>query len=258
MRLLTLCPILAIPAFAQPSVIVYSAAGEQPSALESTVRGFREDLGELNPNEPRSFSSGRREINWDAVGGKNGNDDLPGDFFVSTRGAFLSTPGLRLKVSGDQGTPSHLLQDVTLDKSGFADFEPFSGQKIFAPIGSNITDVEFRLPGGGWQQACTSGFGAVFLDVDRSGESYLQAHLSDGSVRKVIAPVQNVRSKGMSFAGLRVIGGCILQVRIVAGDQPVDTKQTTIPPADTVALDDFIYAEPRPLPRTSAGTPNPY
>jgi hypothetical protein len=146
------------------------------------------------------------------------------------------------------------MEDVTPDKSGFADFEPFSGQKIFAPIGSNITDVDFRLPGGGWQQACTSAFGAVFLDVDRAGQSYLEAMLSDGTSRKVVVPVSNVRNKGMSFAGLRVINGCILHVRIVAGQQAIDSKEVATPTADTVALDDFIYAEPRPLPRTNAGT----
>lgn len=249
--------VLSVCCLAQPSVSVYTAAGEQVSAIEPTVRAFREDLGELNPNEPRPFPTGRREINWDGIGSNNGNDEFPGDFFVNSRGLLMSTPGVRLKVSGDQGTPSFLLGDVTLDRAGTSSFEPFSGQKIFAPLGSTTTNIEFRLIGGGWQQACTNGFGAVFLDVGRGGQSYIEANLTDGTTRKVMVPVQNVRVKGMSFAGIRVTNGCILSVRIVSGDQPVDTKQTFTPAADLVALDDFIYGEPH-IPTRSSAAPNPY
>ena len=234
---------------AQSDVVLYSATGDGVTAIEQTVARFRSDLGDLNPNEARSFPSGRREINWDAVGGTLGNDNLAGNFFNATspRGLLMATPGTRLKVSGDSGTPSFLMQDVTRDAWGATEFAPFSNQKFFAPMGSPITDIEFRIPGTA-QVACVPAFGAVFLDIDRGGQSYMEVNLADGQGRKFVAPAQPVPSKGMSFLGVRFPNGCIVSLRIVAGDHPVDTPDIPSPFPDGVALDDFIYSEPRPLP----------
>jgi hypothetical protein len=93
------------------------------------------------------------------------------------------------------------------------------------------------------------------LDVDRSAHAYIEATLSEGTTRKVFAPAQNVLAKGMSFAAIRVINGCIVNVRIVTGAFAVDAPRA---PADSAALDDFIYGEPRALPRTTAGTQSTY
>ncbi|MBI3683925.1 MAG: hypothetical protein HY235_26415 [Acidobacteria bacterium] len=149
----------------QSGVILYSATGANSFSMETVVARFRNDLGDLNPNEARSFPRGRREINWDAVGGTQGNNNLPGDFFhvTSPRGLLMATPGTRLKVSGDASSPSFLMKDVTLDEWGAEEFQPFSGQKFFAPMGSTITDIEFRIPGAS-EVACVSAFGAVFMD----------------------------------------------------------------------------------------------
>lgn len=122
---------------AQSGITVYADSAANATALQPTVAKFRADLGELNPNEARSFSAGRREINWDGVGGIQGNNNLPGDFFNSTspRGLLMSTPGTRLKVSGDSSTNSFLMKDVTRDRWGLIEFAPFSGDKFFAPHG---------------------------------------------------------------------------------------------------------------------------
>lgn len=71
--------------------------------------------------------------------------------------------------------------------------------------------------------------------------------LTDGTVRKLVAPLSTVRSKGQGFLGARFTGACILTVRIHNGDHPVDTAVVPDPPPDGVGLDDFIYAEPKPL-----------
>ena len=107
---------LATPVFAQPTQWLYTATGENAAAIQSEVDRFRRDLGDLNPNQPNSYPAGRREINWDGVGGSQGNDNLPQDFFhrTSPRGLILSTPGIRLKVSGDRETPSFAMRDLTL------------------------------------------------------------------------------------------------------------------------------------------------
>lgn len=250
MRPLLFLIFLTTPAFPQAAHWLYSATGPNPAALQTEVDRFRNDLGTLNPNEPRSFPSGRREINWDGVGGTQGNDNLPVDFFhkTSPRGLLLATPGKRLKVSGDANSPSFLMKDVTRDEWGLIEFAAFSNEKFFAPIGSNITDIEFRIPGTD-DVACVAAFGAVFLDIDRGGQSFLEVLLTDGSHRKFMAPVQPNRSKGMSFLGVRFQTGCIASVRIQNGDRPVDNPDIPVPFPDGVALDDFIYSEPVPLVR---------
>ncbi len=239
---------------AQSGTTVYAASAANAAALEPTVAKFRTDLGELNPNEARSFPAGRREINWDGVGGIQGNNNLPGDFFNTTspRGLLMSTPGTRLKVSGDSSTDSFLMKDVTRDQWGLIEFGPFSGDKFFAPMGSPITDIEFRIPGTS-QVACVAAFGAVFMDVDRGGQSFLEFNLSDGNVRRFNAPLAGARSKGLSFVGARFAELCILSVRIQAGDHPVDNPDIPVPFPDGVGLDDFIYAEPKLLPVSAAG-----
>jgi hypothetical protein len=234
-----------MPAFPQAKHWLYSATGADPASIQGEVDRFRKDLGDLNPNQAQSFPGGRREINWDAVGGTLGNDNLPGDFFhkTSPRGLVMSTPGQRLKVSGDSESPSFLMRDVTKGESGLNEFGPFSNSKLFAPIGSTITDIEFRIPGTD-QVACVAGFGAVFMDIDRGGQSFLEVLLTDGSARKFMAPVQPVKAKGLSFLAVRFESGCIASVRINSGDYPIDIQDAPSLTPDGVGLDDFIYAEP--------------
>ena len=227
---------------------LHSATGPSPSSIQGEVDRFRQALGELNPNEARSFPAGRREINWDGVGGTLGNPNLPGDFFhkTSPRGLVMSTPGSALKVSGDESSPSFLMRDITRDEWGMIELAPFSNQKFFAPIGSTITDIEFKIPGTD-NVACVAGFGAIFLDVDRGGQSYLEVFLNDGTTRKFFPALSLVRSKAFSFIGVRFRTACIVSVRLNSGDQPMDTRDIPFPAPDGVAIDDFIYGEPKPI-----------
>ena len=47
--------------------LVRRASGANPAAIQFAVDQFRADLGALNPNTAQTFTSGRREINWDGV-----------------------------------------------------------------------------------------------------------------------------------------------------------------------------------------------
>jgi SAM-dependent methyltransferase len=73
--------------------------------IAASLGAFRDALGTLNPNQPVSFGSGRREINWDAVPAQFTNaDNFPADFFNQpavgrARGAVFSTPGSAFRVS---------------------------------------------------------------------------------------------------------------------------------------------------------------
>ena len=250
LSLLSFSLLLVVPAFSQSAHFLYSGTGATPASIQGEVERFRQDLGVLNANEAKSFTGGRREINWDGVGGTQGNDNLPVDFFhkTSPRGLLLATPGMRLKVSGDSSSPSFLMKDVTRDEWGLIEFGPFSSEKFFAPIGSTITDIEFRIPGTD-DVACVAAFGAVFMDIDRGGQSFMVVRLTDGSERKFVAAVQPIRSKGLSFLGVRFQNACIASVLLNSGDHPVDTPDIPVPLPDGVGLDDFIYSEPVPLVR---------
>ena len=59
--------ILLGPALAAAAPVVFEASGATPDDIKPSVDAFRDALGTLNPNQPGSFPSGRREINWDGV-----------------------------------------------------------------------------------------------------------------------------------------------------------------------------------------------
>ena len=83
--------------------VTFSASGVDAASIQTTVDAFRTNLGNLNPNVPGSFGSGRREINWDGVPATFSSPNaFPANFFNSNspRGAEFSTPGSGFEVSG--------------------------------------------------------------------------------------------------------------------------------------------------------------
>ena len=145
-----------------------SAAGD----ITAAVNQYRGLLGDNNGGAPGARPSGRREINWDGVPDAFAAPaDLPGNFFYanSTRGALFTTPGTGVRVSMDDDTGGDADPDQVrfsdLNAGYAASFEVFSPQRLFAPIGSNVLDVTFAVPGT-TLSATVSGFGAVFTDVD--------------------------------------------------------------------------------------------
>src|SRR5215217_3537760 len=79
-------------AFAKP--VIRKAVGANAAAIQATVDQFRGDLGTLNPNNGQSFTSGRREINWDGVPDNfSAPNFMPNDFFNvnSPRGVIFSS-----------------------------------------------------------------------------------------------------------------------------------------------------------------------
>jgi hypothetical protein len=68
MIILALIGLTAIPSGADAITTTFTDTGTLPAAITDTVDAFRAALGGgLNPNNPVSFTSGRREINWDGV-----------------------------------------------------------------------------------------------------------------------------------------------------------------------------------------------
>jgi hypothetical protein len=233
-------------AMAQP--IIFAANGPDAASIQPAVDAFRAALGSDN-GIGGTFASGRREVNWDTIP-LQFLDPFPDGFFNvnSPRGLVLSTPGSRMKVSGDNGSASFLMADVTAQQWGLIELDSFSPQRIFAPLGSTITDAHFFVPGT-TVPAGVRGFGAVFIDVDLPGATSLElfdAH--DESLFQEFVAISGAAHKGMSFLGVILPENELaMRVRMISGNFPMDTGFMD-PPPDGVAIDDLIYGEPVAVP----------
>lgn len=244
--------------------VVVSGAGSDAD-VTTALDQYRALLGALNPNVPGSFGSGRREINWDAapdaVSSPNG---LPADFFNANvagraRGAVFSTPGAGFQVSADSDNPSGTPGDFANLNAQYADlFRPFTPQRLFTAVGSNVTDVRFFIPGAA-TPATVSGFGAVFSDVDAAGGTVIEYFdANDLLLGSASAPVAGSANEGASFVGMYFNAGeAVARVRIISGNvNPGDGGIEGVDPQggfnDAVVMDDFIYGEPVPEPSSLA------
>ena len=204
----------ATMAMAAPIVISGAAAVPATAARDS----FRVLLGGgPTPGANGSFGAARREVNWDGVpDAQSAPNPFAANFFNSNspRGLVLSTPGTGFQVSSStaSGTP---VRFGNINVAYGATFATFSAERLFSPIGSNITDVSFALPGK-TISATVSGFGAMFTDVDNANTTSLQffddANVSLGTF---YAPPAN---SDISFLGVYFNGGeRVTRVRITTG-----------------------------------------
>src|SRR5215475_6887154 len=234
------------------SSVVFSTSGGSPADIQGTVDAFRTALGTLNPNVVGSLGSGRREINWDGVpDGMSAPNNLAPNFFNvnSPRGVVFSTPGTGFQVSANAGVAP--IEFDNINPSYSADFQTFSPQRLFTALDSPITDVNFFIPGT-TTAAFTSGFGAVFTDVDLANTTGIQFFDTQNNALGVpfFAPVAN---NGLSFLGVLFNAGeQIGRVRITSGNAALGAGVNDLPPTtDLVVMDDFIYGEPTSAPEPS-------
>lgn len=231
---LALAPALS----ANAASIVFSDAGPDAASIADTVDAFRAQLGEPNnANTPGSQPTGRREINWDG-----GGDAAPATQFptpmttFASRGNVNTTPGTGFEISGQ---PLPEFGDINPTYPDI--FTTFSSPRLFAPLGSNVLDVLFTIPGTTDEPAVSSGFGAVFTDVDLAATTLMEFFDPLGaSLGTFAAPVFD---QGLSFLGVFFDDTFISRVRITLGNSalgPNDGAGT-----DVVALDDFVYGEPQ-------------
>ena len=212
--------ILSTPAAAAP--IVFSASGANPAAIQPTVDVFRAALGNLNPNQPVSFADGRREINWDGVPDAiSAPNNFPPNFFNvnSPRGVVFSTPGSGFQVSADSVNPTATpIQFGNINPTYPGLFEAFSPEKLFTPVGSNITDVLFFFPGS-TIPATVSGFGAVFTDVDLANSTNIQYFYQVGALLASFSVPSWTGDQTFSFLGVSFDAGeRVSRVRITSGN----------------------------------------
>lgn len=218
---------------------VVKATGDISGAVDE----YRGLLGEPNNGAaPGAQPVGRREINWDGVPPAVTNtNEFPADFFNtnSPRGVVFSTPGTGFRVSDNN------FADVNQTYARELNF--FSPIKTFSPVGSNVTEVRF-FEAGSATAAHTTGFGAVFSDVDR-GRSAVIEYLDDQGRRLlVISAPPGADQGGLSFVGAVFNTPIVARVRIFTGRGPLgaeidDISSGGVP--DLVILDDFLYGEPK-------------
>src|SRR5882724_4082952 len=148
---------------AQAGFISFESAGANAAAITPTRDAFRTAIGGGTvAGANGSFGGLRREINWDGVPDSFADSNaMPANFFNvnSPRGTVFSTPGTGFLVSANTGQPTPVL-------FGFPnDFQTFSPQRLFTATSSNITDVNFFVPGTN-TPATTTAFGVIFIAVE--------------------------------------------------------------------------------------------
>ena len=222
---------------------VFQAAGPTISSIQGSVDQFRAALG------------AKREINWDGnASSATAVVSTPFAGFQVSRGALFSTPG-----TGFVQAPLSGLASTFGNASYETIFQTFSPLRLFSPIGSNVTDTQFFVPGGGNIPATTRGFGAVLTDVDQPdgsgpgtkhgnrGASTLFQYFSVNGELLFSSFVPAAPGDGsLSFFGVVFNDARIARVRITSGDTapgPDDEGKH-----DVVMLDDFIYGEPQAIP----------
>ena len=232
--------------------VIFSAAETTVAGLTPTVNAFRAALGNPNnANAPGPLLSGRREINWDGGGAVNGTAPVtPFLTFQNTRGGTFTTPGTGLTQAPVTGGT----QSLDGINAQYADlFAPFSPNRLFAPVGSNITNGFFSIPGtNATQQAGVRGFGVIFSDVDLADTTTIQYFDTGGKSLGVFDVPAIAGNKTFSFFGLIVDPGVppIGFFQIITGNAALGPDETAT--TDLVVMDDFIYGEPLriPLPKT--------
>jgi hypothetical protein len=233
-----------------PQPLVITGAG----AITNTVEAYRLLLGgENNGGEPGSRPNGRREINWDGVPEEESAPNFYApDFFNQpeaprARGAVFSTPGEGLMISAASDNSAGVLPRFgNLNPTYVDSFQAFSEEKLFSPVGSNIVDLVFYVPGTD-TPAVSRGFGAVYADVDTEHTAFEYFDIAGNSLGTFGAPIAD---QGLSFLGVIFPEPIVHRVRIHYGTAalgPDDSAEN-----DVAVMDDFIYGEPQPVAEQTA------
>ena len=229
--------------------IIITGAGD----ITAVVDEYRALLGTDNGGDPGAKPDGRREINWDGVPDEfSAPNGYPVDFFNApeaprARGIIFSTPGTGLQVSADlenaTGTPPRFGNI----NPAYADaFKTFSAERLFSPLGSNIVDLTFFVPGTN-TPALVRGFGAVYTDVDTEHTAFEYFDREGNSLGAHGVPIAD---NGLSFLGVDFGVPIVARVRVAYGTVALGPNDD--PANDVAVMDDFIFGEPQADP---AGQP---
>jgi len=248
--------IVTFSSFILAAPVVRQGSGANAAALQAIVDQFRTDLGGANNGVGGSFTSGRREINWDGVPNASSEpNNFPVDFFnvTSPRGVIFNSiedeTGAALnQFAVSANVASGVAVRFSSINAGYStSFTTFSAERLFTMRNTHLMEVNFLIPGTN-TPATVSGFGLVFTDVDSAtggDRSLIRVYGVDG--RQLSAASAPVLNNGLSFVGISFNAGeRIARVVIESGNAPLSsTNNDGVNGVDVVAMDDFIYGEPR-------------
>ena len=149
-----------------------------------------------------------------------------------------------MQVSADDDNPTSTPPRFANINPGYADaFKTFSSQRLFSPIGSNIVDLYFFVPGTN-TPAVTRGFGAVYTDVDLTENTAFEYFdVAENSLGSFSTPLSD---NGLSFLGVSFANPVVRHVRIRYGNSPLGPADGGA--VDVAVMDDFVYGEPIAVP----------
>lgn len=236
------------------TVRYFSATSHDAAGLEHVIRQYRAALGgDDNLSNAGPIEQGHRSINWDAAAVPF---NMPFDFFntVATRGAIFKAKGKDFAVSNPATpTPQDDRFSSLLPKRVIDQFKRFSLQRLFTPVLKNKVSVLFKVPATN-TPATTTGFGAVYTDVDLGHATNMKFFDKNGCLITKIAV--SPKNEGLSFAGIAVVDPhnrhklipAVSKVVIRLGNISVDDFRRghlkRYGSNDVVVMDDLIYGEP--------------
>lgn len=258
--LYTAATLVATVAASSAALVTLTATGATAgdAGLTAAVGAFRTAIsggGANNGVAGGPFTTGRREVNWDAAGldAFQTPGVMPNNFFNnnSKRGSvFQAGSGGSLIVSGRPASGSPDLRFNSLNASYSAAFQSFSADRLFGLSGTNTVDASFFVPNQTAVIGTIMGFGAIFEDVDLAGsriDAFDSNNILLGSVN--VPALDN----GLSFAGLYFDNGeRISSIRIIAGTGGLGPNDLPGSGTDMVAMDDFFYSEPQAVPEPAS------
>jgi hypothetical protein len=206
---------------------------------------YRKLLGDPNnAGAAGTQPGGRREINWDGVPDERAAPNmLPGDIFRN-RGAILQAPGKGVQVSAKAKNPTNTRPNFAhINPTYEKIFKPFSGERMFSPVGSNVVNLTFVVPGTN-TPAVVKGFGAVYIDTDRPHTSFQYFDRNGRSLGKFPVPAQD---EGFTFLGVIFDQPIVARVRIEYGTTALGPNDDPRRRRDVSVMDDFIYGEPQAM-----------
>jgi MYXO-CTERM domain-containing protein len=262
----TMASVGGVAGMAHAAPIVRSAAGSDAAAIQSAVDQFRTDISAGGVNNGAGggpFTTGRREINWDAAGldAFQSPGVMPANFFNrstqgSPRGAEFTSPGGGVIVSQRLTDPNDAnLRFGNINPQYNSNFKAFSQQRLFAAQNSVFIDTTFFVPTSPSTPATVSGFGAVFTDVDLANISSIALYDLGGQLLQSVAVP--TADNGLSFLGVSFDSGeRIARVRLTLGNTAMSAgiNDGVVGGVfqDIVAADDFFYSEPQAVPAPGA------
>lgn len=228
------------------NAVVITAAGDS-AGIVTKLNEFRLLAGDPLNSAPGA-SSGRREVNWDAVPPAFTNsNNFPFDFFGSSdpalangrkRGLILTNTGTSFRVDSTDF--------ADIDASYASQFEAFSRKRLFTYLGNNVTQVTFKVPGTN-TAAFVKGFAVIFSDVDDANSTSVEYFAGTKSLGVYKAKVS---AQGFSFVGVGFPDEKVTSVKITSGNGVLGTGIKDISNGgskDLVVMDDFLYDEPKQL-----------